>query len=212
MEFGRDVVTGYALDRSHRTIQVHFRTRGRSWVAGGIFRSLHRGRPVAENGVGVLEFEVQARRRTPGAPERLDIRIRAAPVRRITIGVRASGAGGECALRFSHETDGDRSSEIAGISYLWRNSGIEGTITFAGAQGEGSRLWMLRRPGTGIYPVWVRPPGFVGAIGGGLRGSRMGCGIWAWLRAEASGPRDTGIGLFLALREGRVVQRLQGPP
>jgi hypothetical protein len=160
----------------------------------------------------VLEFEFQARRKTPVALDRLDIRIRAAPSRRITIGARAPGAGGEWTIRFSHETAGARASEIAGVSFLWRRSPAEGTITLAGAQGEGSRLWMLRRPGTGIYPVWVRPPGFLAALGGGLRGARGRCGIWAWLRAEASGAREVGIGLFLALRQGRLVQRLQGSP
>jgi hypothetical protein len=204
LRIGSDPVSGHRLDRDHDVVQVFGRVRGGGWSVGALWRDLARGGAAR---VSTTQFEAAWRGPPVSVLEEVSLRIRAAPDPRLTLTARQPVAYGEWRFRFAREASG---SELFGTEYRLRTQRQEVRVTAVGVDGTASHPWMLSRPGTGIYPVWMRPPGGLVAMGWGLRAERARLGAWIWLRADAGRAPGPGFGLFCSLEPVGMVRRLQG--
>ncbi len=209
---GIDAVSGHRLDRPHRVMQLHGRVRGSGWSGGAIWRQLHRGRLPEILPVSTVEFDLLWRPQALLGPDQVRLRLRAAPTMRITVSARFPFGAHQFRLRFSRDGGQDGGSELVGVEYLRGFRHSELRLAAAAVEGAGSRVWMLSRPGTGVYPVWLRPTELLGAAGLRWKTGVGSVGIWMWGLAGASRERDGGLGMSWTLRAGKMVRRLQGSP
>jgi len=207
---GTDPVTGHRLDRSHRAMQLHGRVRGNGWSGGAIWRQLHRGRLGELRPVSAVEFDLLWRPQAVVGPDQVRLRLRAEPTMRVTVNARFPFGANRIRLRFSRDGGEGGGSELVGFEYLRGSRRIELRLAAAAVEGAGSRVWMLSRPGTGVYPVWLRPTELLGAAGMRWQASTGSVGIWIWGLAGASRSPDGGLGVSWTLRAGKMVRRLQG--
>ena len=203
---GTDAVTGHRLDRSHQVMQLHGRVRGSGWSAGTIWRQLRRGRLGSVVPSTAVEFDASWRPQARTGPDHVRLQLRAAPTMRATLSARFPFGPHRFRVRFSK----DEGSELVGGEYLRGFRRSEFRLAFAGVDGMGSRVWMLSRPGTGVYPVWLRPQEVLGATGFRWGGEAASVGVWIWGRTGASRDPDGGLGIACSLGAGKVVRRLQG--
>lgn len=208
MSRGSDPVTGDRLDRAHEVLQVHGRLRQADWSAGFLAREMRRGPEPRVSRVATLDLDLVWRPRSRPGPERLDLALRAAPARRLTLVAHFRSGSAFLRARFSRESDGEESAEIFGVDLERTLPAGRVILAAATVDGDGSRVWTVRRPGTGIYPVWLRPAESLGASGVELQGARLRMGVWAWIRGGGSRAPETGLGLTCGLRAGRLVRRL----
>jgi hypothetical protein len=212
LTYGSDPVTGHRLDRPHRALQLHGRLAGTDWSAGLMGRESRRGGAFSGTGDAMLEMNLVWRPRSRPGPDRLELRLRATPVRRATLVARFRPGPSEIRLRFSRQSDGVAASELAGFDFFRNYARTRVGLAVVAVDGTGSRVWMLRRPGTGIYPVWLRPAEFMGAVAAELVTGSFHCGIWSWYRVGPARIPDSGIGLACRFSAGRLVQRLHRRP
>jgi hypothetical protein len=207
LRYGEDPLTGHRLDRPHRCVQAHGRLRGAGWSVGALWRDLVRGEA---DPVSTLELEAVWRAPARGWVDELSARIRAVPDQRVTlVATRVSGRA-RLRLRFARSSAGISRSELVGAELRLRAGRQELRLAAAGVDGNASRPWLLSRPGTGIYPVWIRPAGVLLAGGWGVRSGPLSAGAWIWLRADAGREPGPGFGFLCSVAAGEVVRRLQG--
>lgn len=199
LRHGVDPVSGHRLDRAHRCLQLSGRVRGTGWHLGVLWRDLARGEGAT---VATAEIEGRWRRRTRGRIEEITARVRVVPQRRLTLRARRLEGGREWRVRFSREVDGTGRSEVLGGEIRVRTGRQQWRWIVAGMDGSASRLWMFARSGTGVYPVWVRPPGGLLGASWGLEAAGMALGAWVWLRVEADRGPGPGVGMVCTLRAG----------
>jgi hypothetical protein len=207
---GMDPVSGHRLDRTHRVMQMHGRVRGSGWSGGAIWRQLERGRLDEIRPASAVEFDLLWRPQARVGPDQVRLRLRAAPTMRVTVSARFPFGPNRFRVRFSRDGGAGGGSELVGVEYLCRTRRIELRLAAAAVEGAGSRVWMLSRPGTGVYPVWLRPTELLGAAGLRWEARAGSVGIWIWGLAGASRGPDGGLGVSWTIRAGKLVRRLQG--
>ncbi len=207
---GNDPVTGHQLDRAHRALQLHARLRRERWAVGGLWRRLWRPAGPLEPGASSLEFDAHWNPPRRVQLERLGLRARIRPWPRLTAQALVGVSGGQVRISFSQQRTAAGVSEITGASWSVRRGPTELRLATAWVDGVGSRLWMMSRPGTGVWPLWLGPGEFLVATGMRWRSPEVSIGGWIWARRTEFGAYSHGIGLAVQLAGGDVVRRLQG--
>lgn len=206
LHHGDDPVSGHRLDRSHRAVQLHGRLRGQEWSVSALGRSLGRnGRTTT-----TLDLDLVWRPSPGTGPARVEFGLRALPEPQFASTAVFDGAGGRLRARYGYRATGSAAAEILGLDFERRAGPGRLALAAALVDGDGSRPWMLRRPGTGIYPVWLRPGEGIGALGLETGSAGLCIGLWAWVQSGADRSARAGGGISCRLRAGRLVRRLQG--
>jgi len=207
---GDDPVTGHRLDRAHRVLQLHARLRRERWAVGGLWRRLWRPAGPLQPAASSLEFDTHWKPPERVQLERLGLRARIRPWPRLSALARIRVAGGQVRISFSQQRTAGGVSEITGASWSVGRGPTELRLSTAWVEGVGSRLWMMSRPGTGVWPLWLGPGEFLVATGMRWRSPEASIGGWIWARRTEFGARSHGIGLAVQMAAGDVVRRLQG--